>query len=643
MSWRTSISFRLNLYILTGVAVIYFFVTYYNYRASRKIVLQKTTENVEQKITIAVDNIEKVIIPLKNIAGSFSQLLSTLKYSEEGIIAVQKSILRLNKNIYGCSVSFEPYKYNKDSLYFFLYAYHSGNEFAFRYFDGTEYPYFDFEWYKIPKETHQPVWAEICEDENQENYLITYSVPFFETADDSSEFTGVITVDIDNNWLNEMINKIRVLESGFGILFSSEGELLTRPAEGTVSDNLIDLLKNHNDSSHLENMAVKMLNGTNMFLPKKEFDGINAAYIAPLKSAPWYIGMVIPVNEAVTDIKELFFLNLGIGILGFALLGFLIALLTRRLTRPLTELTDASRLIYKGNYSTELPETNRNDEVAQLTKSFVAMQERMNRYIKNFRLTLEEKRNLEHELKIASHIQANMIPNQFPPFPEYRQFELYSKMFPAKGVAGDFYDYFFVNADTLFFTIGDVSGKGVPAALFMVKAITLLKREALADVSLNEILFNVNNLLTKNNDTSMFVTAICGYLNIRTGKVRLADAGHTYPLLSNTHNSFEYITLNKNVPLGVKENTQYAENEITLKKRSTLIFYTDGIIEASNLKGEMYSAERFKNLLSDQNDHKLTELARIIRISIEDFMYEVNQTDDITVLMLRYFGSNHEN
>ncbi len=636
MSWKSSITFRLNLYLLIGAAVIYFLAIFYNFRVSRNIMLQKTISNIEQKVKVAVSNVEEVINPVKNIAGSFTGILPLLNYSEEGIQALQRTVININPNIFGCSVLLEPLYDTGDSVVRTYFAHKTNGDSVIQYV--SNHNYFD----SIPsvfdniKEEKIAAWTEPWSDKTLDNEaIVSYSIPLFDTAKTAPRFIGMIMVDLKVEWLKELMGKIKILDNGYGILLDSESNIIAAPEKHISSfskDELITIqMKQINDI---------LINDNPIFLPGKRIDGKNAAYILSMKSTPWFVGVIFPVKEAFTDIRKLFYVILTAGIVGFIFFWLLLVFISRRVFRPLTNLSKATRLIYKGNYNTDLPEVkNVSDEVAQLTRSFEAMQERMSRQIKNYRLTLEEKRNLEHELKIASHIQANMIPSDNPPFPEHKEFELHSTIYPAKGVAGDFYDYYFINPGRLFFMIGDVSGKGVPAALFMVKAVTLLKREALTRATLDEVLFNVNNLLFRNNEASMFVTAICGILDIDTGKVILADAGHTHPLFG-LNSNFEFSPLKKNVPLGIKENVRFAQKEYMLKKDHTLILYTDGVTEAANTKGEFYGPERLKKLLQNKNHLTLKEISNIIRISLEDFMYGLKQTDDTTVLIIRYYGKN---
>lgn len=270
------------------------------------------------------------------------------------------------------------------------------------------------------------------------------------------------------------------------------------------------------------------------------------------------------------------------------------------------------------------------------------MQDRMKRHISNFKKTLEAKRSLDHELKVASHIQASMIPGSNRPFPDRKEFEIYSVTHPAQGVAGDFYDYYFIDDEHLFFIIGDVSGKGVPAALFMVKTITLLKHAAFTGDPLNLILSDLNDQLAADNEPSMFVTAICGILNITTGNLQICDAGHNTPLASFNQGDFEYFKLTKNLPFGIKEKVNYQPQDIKLNNRDIFFFYTDGVTEAMNRDSKLYSEEKLLEAIKDKSDQPLEEVARQVKISLDDFVQEAQQSDDITVLILRYTGKSND-
>ena len=245
----------------------------------------------------------------------------------------------------------------------------------------------------------------------------------------------------------------------------------------------------------------------------------------------------------------------------------------------------------------------------------------------------EEGARIESELNIAKSIQKNMLPSTFPAFPQYKEFDIYASMTPAKEVGGDFYDMFLVDENHLAMVIADVSGKGVPAALIMMTARTLIKNTALNGYAVDEIFDRVNEMLCEGNTSNHFVTSWFSILDLRTGKLEFVNAGHNPPLAySNKEGKFEYLKTKPNLILAAMDYTKYKKHEIVLEAGDKLFLYTDGVTEATNEKEELYGEERLHNYL---NNH-LEDIPEItingIKKDIDNFVGNAGQFDDITML-----------
>lgn len=275
------------------------------------------------------------------------------------------------------------------------------------------------------------------------------------------------------------------------------------------------------------------------------------------------------------------------------------------------------------------------DEIEKLYKSIKTMEEDIYTYIANITAVTAEKERIGAELQVAAHIQASMLPSIFPPFPDRTEFDIYATMAPAKEVGGDFYDMFMIDSDHLAIVIADVSGKGVPAALFMVIAKTLIKNQAQAGLSPAEVFTSVNAQLCINNDAGMFVTAWMGVLEISTGKLTFVNAGHNPPLLKKADGGFEYKKSPAGFVLAGMEGMQYRQNELKLESGEILYLYTDGVTEAVDPENRLYGEERLKNVLDNHNDLSLDALLVCIKQDIDAFAKEAPQFDDITMLVIK--------
>ena len=251
------------------------------------------------------------------------------------------------------------------------------------------------------------------------------------------------------------------------------------------------------------------------------------------------------------------------------------------------------------------------------------------------RLTAEQSREKERigtELRVATQIQASMLPCLFPAFPEREEFDIYASMAPAKEVGGDFYDFFLVDDDHLALVIADVSGKGIPAALFMVTAKTMLKNAARADLSPKAVLEQVNGQLCENNEAEMFVTVWLGLYEISTGKLTAANAGHEYPAIRRSGGAFELYRDRHGFVLAGLEGSRYQEYELTLEPGDTLFVYTDGVTEATNGTNDLYGAGRMIRTLNLAPDVRPKELIRWVKADVERFVGAAPRFDDITML-----------
>lgn len=256
--------------------------------------------------------------------------------------------------------------------------------------------------------------------------------------------------------------------------------------------------------------------------------------------------------------------------------------------------------------------------------------------IKQLQETTAAKERIESELKIAQKIQASMLPRIFPPFPDRTEFDIYASMTPAKEVGGDFFDFFLVDENKVAIVIGDVSGKGVPAALFMVIAKTLIKNEAQQDISVDEIFYNVNNSLCKDNEELLFVTSFIAILDLKTGKLEYSNAGHNPPLIKREEGKFEYLEVNNGFVLGAMTDFEYKREVIDFNPGDIIYIYTDGITEAMNNNREQYSTDRLLNTFNNIEELEVENIENIIKFDVNKFVGDAPQYDDYTMLVLKY-------
>ena len=316
-------------------------------------------------------------------------------------------------------------------------------------------------------------------------------------------------------------------------------------------------------------------------------------------------------------------------------------LLSRRIVKPLEAMT--KRVISLGGEDLQfmMEDTYRTgDEIEALAESFATLSARTLQYVDQVRSVTAEKERIGTELSLAKNIQASMLPHIFPAFPERPEFDIYASMDPAKEVGGDFYDYFLVDDDHLCMVIADVSGKGVPAALFMMASKIILQSAAMMGCSPSDILQRANRAICSNNEAEMFVTVWLGILELSTGKLIASNAGHEYPALRMPGGPFEIYKDKHGFVIGGMEDARYRSYEIQLEPGSRLFLYTDGVAEATNADQELFGTDRMIEALNMQPDAAPKQLLKHVRSAVDSFVKDAEQFDDLTMLCVEYKGGN---
>lgn len=278
------------------------------------------------------------------------------------------------------------------------------------------------------------------------------------------------------------------------------------------------------------------------------------------------------------------------------------------------------------------------DEIEVLSNAIKTMEIDINKYIENITLITTERERIGAELNVATQIQADMLPRIFPAFPERDEFDIYATMTPAKEVGGDFYDFFLIDDDHLAIVIADVSGKGVPAALFMVIAKTLIKNQAQTKLKPSDVFTKVNQQLCEGNEAGLFVTAWLGVLELSTGKLNYVNAGHNPPLIKNSNGNFKYLKSRAGFVLAGMENIKYRQFEIQLSHGDIIYLYTDGVTEATNENFELYGENRLLDIMNHNINKNVIDILNLIKSDIDLFVGNAPQFDDITMLCLKYNG-----
>jgi sigma-B regulation protein RsbU (phosphoserine phosphatase) len=297
-------------------------------------------------------------------------------------------------------------------------------------------------------------------------------------------------------------------------------------------------------------------------------------------------------------------------------------------------LSETADEVAKGNFKTVLPELKSHDEIHHLRDSFAQMQQSLTRYIEDLRSATAQKAAIENEMKVAHDIQMSMLPKTFPPFPERNDLDIYGTLTPAKGVGGDLFD-FYIRDEQLFFCIGDVSGKGIPASLFMAVTRSLFRNISQHVSRPDHIVNALNQAQSEGNDTNMFVTLFVGVLDLKTGKLYYCNAGHDAPLLLGSEVTI--LPCECNLPIGVIADFKFEQQEITLERPSTIFLFTDGLNEAENIDHAQFGDERIMNMAEALRSNGQLDPMQVISHmtnAVHTFVGTAEQSDDLTMLAI---------
>jgi sigma-B regulation protein RsbU (phosphoserine phosphatase) len=514
-------------------------------------------------------------------------------------------------------------------------------------------------WYAGAKERDGLFWSDVFIDALGRGAGISCAMPFYDESSRTRVLKGVAGSGALLTEVERAINSSKIGQTGYGFLLDDKGRVIVGPREkepGGGTDRTLGEDYLHSDNPELRELAERMIRRDEGLMELKIAGELVFAAYSPLTTIDFSMGIVMSVDEVTAPARSIrqdiialtgevagkinqSFLTILLIIAAVILLTAGIALsvalrLSRSLTDPIVKLCKGAEIIGAGDLNYQL-EDNSHDEIGVLAGTF-------NRMIRDIKMINGEKERINGELAAAADIQNSMLPRIFPRFSNRVELILCAKMMPAKEVGGDFYDFFYLDREETHIAcvIADVSGKGVPASLFMVIAKTLLKIHLLSCVDPAETLETVNKLLYEDNPQSMFVTVFICTLDLVTGQMTYANGGHNPPLLSLAGEPYRFMRLEKGVPLGMFAESRYRSCALDLQAGDKLYLYTDGVNEAMNEEGEQFGNDRFLERANAFRDLPPEEFDGAIRRELARFAGGAEQSDDITTLAVTYTG-NH--
>ena len=607
-------------------------------------ILSMMTDHYQDILSLTSERTEGMLRLVEvSSANNVDEISKHLAYPDQ-VLQSLESELRLNPHIVGCAVAFEQNYYPQKGLWYEPYArWTADGSIEMLQIGGPDHDYFMREWYLKGITSETGYWSEPYYDEaGARTMLCSYVLPVKEKEGD---IAGVFGADVSLSWLTEQVKNLdlNAVKGGivslaasdtdhatYAFILSRNGDYLVHPDPNRIlSDNFFK----HDGDERYQKVGRAMLAGESG-RGVAEVDGVRTyVFYAPLLHSGWSMAIVIPVENIMAP-----GLYLGLLIISLLVLGLLVAFILfrsaiRRTARPLKFLVRSTEEVAKGHFDTPLPQLRFYDEIHQLRDSFEHMQHSLTSYVNELTEVTTREAAIGRELDIARNIQMSMLPTQEPL--GRKEIDIFGTLTPAKAVGGDLYDYF-IRDNQLYFCIGDVSGKGVPAAMVMAVTSALFRSLSDGESSPAQVLSGLNENQSNRNDSLMFVTLFFGVLDLSNGKLRYCNAGHDAPLVIGPDGSVEMLAVESNLAVGVMPGWEFVEQEVTLKPGSLLFLYTDGLTEAENPVHELFGMDRILEEARKDNKQSPAEFVSSMKAAVHTFVDGAEPSDDLTMLAIRY-------
>ena len=561
----------------------------------------------------------------------------------------QKHLLSLNPNILGAAVAYNPDSKRMRGRKSAAFAYRDGRDSASistKQLNNKKYNYLNKEWFIKAREEGEGSWSEPYLDAGGSNIpTITYSLPL---VDKNNEVYAIMTADVGMGWINDLALKTDdtlwdIIEDGTQVtsfMATAQGTIIAHSDSTMVLSNLEDYLKKLTKpgDSDLYGRIQQKNSSIKMFFDKQ--DRMQIILFKHMKSTGWMMGLIVPAADIIEP-ANYFIITFGvIMLIGIIIVGLVCSMTIRRVTKPLRQFADSADEISKGNFAAELPKIKTKDEMFRLRNSFETMQLSLVRQIEETRAVNAEKGRMEGELQTARSIQMSMLPKTFPPYPDRDDIDIFGQLVPAKEVGGDLFD-FYIRDEKLFFCIGDVSGKGVPASLLMAVTRSLFRTVSSHESQPAHIMATINESIAEDNDSNMFITLFIGVLDLPTGRLRYTNAGHDAPLLIGKMNTGK-LPCDSNLPVGVEPKWRFSAQESVIDPQTVIFLYTDGLTEAENIFYDQFQEERIIETIR-LSEHKPQQLIQSMTEAVRQFTDQAEQNDDQTMLAIQYTKEQDKN
>lgn len=670
---------RLTRWIGFAQFIVMALASFLIYRIAEEVIKEEEFDLYEKSLKVTMKDVRRVLSDVYvGTINHVPEIEENLDHPDK-LYDIMQRMVELNPQIRSCALSFIADYYPRKGHWFCPYAVRDEDGNVVRKsVGGVNNDYLNAEWFTQALNAEEGYWSKpFFEFKDTVKPLVAYLVPIRNKqgktvailgADMSLyKFSGRLmkglslkgdTVHVSYRGIQEEddgsetqnSNSFRTLKEQLGsfyFIIDHDGTYIAHPdSDYVIRKNYFELAKATNDTldDYVGRQMVAREEG--IFKDKEgdicHFDFFDFEssevymFYMPIEHTNWSIALAVgrySIDALAIGFGFIFLILVGLALLVVRFVGRFVA---KRVTRPLGLLAASANEVAKGNFNAPLPKLKHYDEVRLLRDSFEEMQHSLTDYIDELKETTASKAAIENELKVAHDIQMSMLPKTFPPYPERNDIDIFGSLTPAKDVGGDFFD-FFIRDEKLFFCIGDVSGKGVPASLVMAMTRSLFRNVSLHVSEPGVIVEALNTAVCEGNEKSMFVTLFMGVLDLQTGMLHYSNAGHLLPLVIGQEVS--RLQCDANLPIGVIAEWQYTQQTVQLDGKTTLFLYTDGLNEAKDSMQAQFGLQRIIRLAESLVAKDTLEPSVVVgemKAAVNHFVDDAEQSDDLTLLAIRY-------
>ena len=666
---------RLTRWIGLSQLIVMALASYLIYLLAAEVFKEEEFDMYEKSLQVTEKDVRRVLSDVYvGATNHVPEIEANLDHPDK-LHNIMQRVVELNPHIRSCGLSFIADYYPQKGHWFCPYAVKDEDgKIECSTIGDSKHDYLNAAWFTEALEADSSYWSKPFMDSRDTiTPLVSYMVPIHNKqgktvailgADMSLyKFSGRLmrglslkgdTVhvsytrgeqDDDNS-----ANSFRTLKEQLGsfyFIIDHDGTYIAHPDSGyVIRKNYFELAKATNDTID-DYVGRQMVAGKEGIFKDKEDNGCHFDFFdlessevymfyMPIEHTNWSIAMAVArysIDALAIGFGFIFLILIGLALLVVRLVGRFVA---KRVTRPLGQLAASADEVAKGNFNAPLPQLKHYDEIHLLRDSFEEMQHSLTHYIDELKDTTASKAAIENELKVAHDIQMSMLPKTFPPYPERDDIDIYGSLTPAKDVGGDLFD-FYIRNEKLFFCVGDVSGKGVPASLVMAVTRSLFRNISAHVAEPDEIVKTLNNAMAEGNDTNMFVTLFVGVLDLATGLLEYCNAGHNYAMLIG--NLVSTLPCDPNLPIGVMPDMTFTKQQLTIEPETTIFLYTDGLNEAEDPNHVLFGVQRIiriAELMVKEGKNDPTTLINEMIRGVHRFVDGAEQSDDMTILAIKY-------